>query len=332
MESCLRQKQAGGMKVIHCLLLLLPPFTFPLLAQRTTSAPLIQAAKLNNEGQFHSTVALLEPMLRLSSPGLNPDDAGVGWNLLGSAYQELGDHDHARQSYETAIQILKELPGEELQYASALDNLGSVEFDAGQAGSSRILRQEARKVYVAGGDHAGIARTSSNLALIELQQGHRRKAESELAEAFRESGLVQPPDADDLAAMYTIRCSLAAREGNIGEAFAEIDQAIRLWTGEHGEHYYLLPAGYSLRGQAYAELGEFRQAREDMLHALALLKETTGSNTPAYFVTEIAYAHVLQKSGSEQEAESLEKGATASLESFRRQQCADCTVRFWSFH
>jgi tetratricopeptide (TPR) repeat protein len=318
------------MKVLYCLLSLLLPLTSPLFAQKSVPAALIQAAKFNGDGQFRSTISLLEPVLQPGSPTLHPADAGVGWNLLGSAYQDVGDYEHARRSYERAIQILQQIAGEELQYAAALDNLGSVNFDTGQLDASRELRQKARKLYRQAGEREGVARTSSNLALIEFQQNHMRKTKSELDEAFREIGRIQSPDKDDLAAMYSIRCSLAGHEGKVVEALAAVEQAIRLWTEQHGEHYYKLPAGYSLRGQAHAELRNYTQAEQDLTHALALIKETTGTSNPSYFVTELAYAHVLQATGAEQEAAALQREAENALENFRHQQCSGCTVSAWS--
>jgi tetratricopeptide (TPR) repeat protein len=298
--------------------------------QNPAPAPLIQAAEWNKEGFFSSTVSLLEPLVASDSTLWKHEATGVAWNLLGSAYRNLGEYERARRSYETAILILKDIPGMEAQYASALDNFGSLEIDLGHIESSRKLILKARDLYLAAGNHAGHAAASSKLALVEVEQGHLKEAESDLATASRETAYTQPPNRDNLADIYSIQCSLDGHKGDFRGALAAIELAIRLWTESHGERYYMLGIGYSLRGQIYDKLREYEQARQDLVHALTLFQQTSKTGTPVYFLAEIAYAHVLHRLGLNLDAETLEGRAKSSLLNFQSRQCIGCTVSAWS--
>ncbi len=108
---------------------------------------LTRAAALNAEGKFRAAFESVQPLLDPNTQKLDNTMAGVAWNIRGLALQNMGNLDEARRSYESAIQILRALPDQKIQYANALDNLGSLEADNGQLNESKVLRIRAMELY-----------------------------------------------------------------------------------------------------------------------------------------------------------------------------------------
>jgi tetratricopeptide (TPR) repeat protein len=250
----------------------------------------------------------------------------MAWNIRGLAYQTLGDYDKARRSYEAAVENLQAGPEQREQYASALDNLGSLDFEIGQWRVSRSLRLRAKRLYALENDHAGIARMSTRLALLALGRANRREARRYLVETFREQSLVPVPDSGDLAETYFAQSLLDGREGDFPSALISINRAIELWKRHYGAQYYMLAPGYALRGQVFSKLGDHKNAVNDLQMSLALLKASNDVNPAIYFLTEATYAGALRRAGLRSEARRMQSEASASLEGLRHQQCAGCSV------
>ena len=295
-------------------------------AQESVTEQVTRAAALNDQGNFRAAIELVEALLH--SNVLPPNDAmdGVAWNIRGLALQSLGERDEARRSYEAAIRILRVAPSQHAQFASALDNLGSLKADMGQFEESKSLRIRAKQLYESVSDHAGVARTLGNLALVAMGEGKGREARRYLDAAFSEESKVPAPNVGDLAGINSAQCLQDERDGHFGAALPAINRAIDLWTQQYGADYYLLAPSYSLRGRAYEGLGDNQQALNDLKHSIMLLKENGQTNSRVYLLTEISYAQVLRKTGLKSDATRIESDARTALQSLSRQQCARCTT------
>jgi tetratricopeptide (TPR) repeat protein len=297
-----------------------------LCAQESAMEQVTRAGALNDQGKFRTAIELIEPVLFSNAHGSNDALIGVAWNIRGLAFQALGDLDKARRSYEAAIGILRGVPAQETQLASALDNLGSLNAELGQLEESKSLRIRAKQLFESLSDHSGVARILSNLALVAIAQGNRKEARHNLAGAFYEESFVPVPDVGDLAAMYSTQCLEDEREGDFRAGLAAINRAIQLWTEHYGSDYYLLAAGYSLRGRAYGGLRDYQNALHDLQHSLLLLKENSEEGSRVYLLTELSYAQVLRDSGMKREASQTESEARSALEGLRHRRCDARTI------
>jgi tetratricopeptide (TPR) repeat protein len=297
-----------------------------LCAQQSRLDVLTRAAALNAEGKFRAAFELVQPLLDPNTQKLDSTVAGVAWNIRGLALQNMGNLDEARRSYESAIKILRALPDQKIQYANALDNLGSLEADNGQLKESRALRLRAKELYDSAGDHAGVARAASSLAILELALGRRKEARDYLADANHEEAQVAVPDPRNLAWILGAECLLDEADGDFQAGLDRINRVIDLWTQDYGSKYYLLASAYSIRGRLYHVLGDDSRAEEDLGHSLMLLSDNGQANSKLYFFVEIVYAKVLKNSGKKDDALRMESNARAALERLRHQQCAGCTI------
>lgn len=301
------------------------------LSQEQPLERITHAANLNEHGHFRAAMALVEPLLREPGSASKDPVIGMAWNVRGLALQNLGQSEEARKSYESAIEILRNLPAYSGQYAAALDNLGSVKAEMGEVEESRQLRIHAQSLYQASGDHLGLARVKNSLVLISLGQGKRKDARRYLQEALQEILDVKAPLGDE-ASSHVTECLVDRSENRFRDALVAINQSIDLWRREGGDTYYLLSTGYSLRGQTYDALGDREKAIDDFHHALDVLKANgKGHQSTIYLLTEISFAKVLRHSGKKQDAAQMESTARSELDELRQQQCATCTLSAQSF-
>jgi tetratricopeptide (TPR) repeat protein len=303
---------------------------FPLCAQAPLADEVARAAALNDQGRFTESMQTITSFFaqeRQTEDAL----AGIAWDLRGVALQNLEDWEGARRSYETAIAILRTKPDQIQQYASALDNLGSLKADMGQLQESRSLRTRARQLFQSVHDHAGTARASINLALVALALRDRKHARQFLADASREESLVPNPGSSDLAALNTAQAIQWARDGRLNDALDAINHAIGLWTDHYGPRYYLLVTGLALRGQIDNQLHKTDDSLADFRRSLDILKTNGVADSQVFFIVESEYATALRDSGEREEAERLESEAKEGIERLKRQQCSECSISAESF-
>src|SRR5215469_8306714 len=90
---------------------------------------IVRAAALIDQGEWQTSIAVLEPLLRLNRDELSPTEAGIAWNLLGTAYQSVGEYQKARRSFEAALRLLQNSSAPVGQQAAALDNFASLQLE-----------------------------------------------------------------------------------------------------------------------------------------------------------------------------------------------------------
>jgi len=96
-------------------------------------------------------------------------------NNLAGVYQATGQPGKARELYEQALPILREV-GDRAGEATTLNNLAGVYQATGQPGKARELYEQALPILREVGDRAGEAATLSNLALVYQATGQPGKA------------------------------------------------------------------------------------------------------------------------------------------------------------
>lgn len=145
------------------------------------------------------------------------------------------------------------------------------------------------------------------LATINIVQHDLSVAYANTAEALRKSQLT-----DAKAYLAEVLCGFH-------RALAPYQLAIDIVTRNYGPRFTTLGVVYALRAQTLDYIGDHAQALSDYHHALSLLKQAPGRDTPAY-------GRSLRKCGLNQEVSHLEQVAKTSPVNVRIQQCAGCTI------
>jgi tetratricopeptide (TPR) repeat protein len=313
--------------------LLLIATTAVSLGQRTVKDQLAEANEMNDEGENAKAVAILDPLLHDPPQSLGEGERGVAWNVLGAAYHGLGNVSEARRCYERSIQILREVPDARSQYASVVDNMGSIEMAMGDLDAAKRLRTKARKLYEMEGDHDGLAAADNNLAMIALKQNDLREARKKEEEAFHQAAYTNDLKLNTFASMHVVMGAIKSAEGNPKDAITSYGKAIDLMNqrAHQGPNQEILATTYGLRGSAFAEIHDSSRAIADSKLALVLFEQTSGKYSVAYLSEEIRYAQILRTAGSNEEAVRLEQTANDGLAALNHQQCNGCTISAEAF-
>jgi tetratricopeptide (TPR) repeat protein len=304
-------------------LALAPPL---MRGQGSDQAEVVRAYELWTGGEARAAIAILEPLLQPAPRGFTDSDPGVGWEILGSSYQDVEMYDKARQAYTYAMEKLRPLPAQQAQYAATVDNFATLENALGHRIAARLLCEKARHIYQAMGDRSGMVITTMDLAVIAYGQKDFKSTRRALAEATQEMQRATSISGDNLAALDSVKSALALHDGKAEEAVSAIDQSIDLWMQAHGPDYVLLGTGYLQRAQALEKRRDYVRAAADAQHGLAIAEASVGKNTLAYATAENLYAQILRESGEKVEASRLKKDASSTLASLRGRQCYGCTI------
>lgn len=318
------------MKYLKILLtVLLFSTTCPFFAQSTTGQLLMRAYTLEREGKPSQAIAELQPIV-----GSTAEDAlsmGKAWNIQGLAFEDLGDFAEAQRAYEHAIGVLESLPNNIRDYAMALDDFGGLYVATGQFEIAGKMRSKAFHIYESVGDHAGMARISSDLAGVAFSQKKVHEGKKFLERAMKEMRWTHDLDDDDLAAIASMRGWLAHLEGDAAASVSAYQLSLRLWKKQHGEEHPFTGWGYMLLGDAYAEAGETTTALGEMKQGIAILGHTLSLQNPRYLTAEIAYSRVLDTTGNHSDAVQMRASAERLLKEFNSTQCAGCTISAAAF-
>lgn len=314
------------MRCRHILVLVQVVLCIPSHGQDSSNDRVVRAEHMCEQGDFQAALDQLAPLISNSGAGQNDGDIGMALNVQGLAYQGLDEYEKSRMAFERALKILQDLPHQQSEYASTLNNLGGLKAELGQLDESRILRLHARKLYASLDDHYALSHVDRDLALVDLGQRNTRAARRELAEAVHEFSRCTGTSEADRAELIQIDALVSFAERNYQRSLNAIEQVIGLWSKQYGDSYYVLGNAYVLRGRARAALGDFESAKSDVELALKILSDNRKQNSIPYAMAEMVYAKLLRREGMQDRAARMEKEAQLQMEQIRNRRSIAGTI------
>jgi tetratricopeptide (TPR) repeat protein len=287
------------------------------------------AFTLEQEGRFDEVIAILAPMVagnQLTRAGLG--NASI---MLGVAYEGVGNLAEAQHAYDRALLLFEHDPQHSSEYAAALDNYGRLYTELNQLDAAESLWRQALQLRRQNREHAPAVRSLIDLAGLALARNNVPQAREYLKDASQEMKLTHELVDDDVAIFFETRGWLTLSEGHAHAAIAEYQRALALCRRAHGDDHWLVGWEHMLVGKAYAQAGDLQHAESNMLQGLAILEHALGRKNPKYFVSEIAYAQLLDQAGSHEQAASLKSEAEQASKQFYGSQCSGCTINIAAF-
>jgi tetratricopeptide (TPR) repeat protein len=301
----------------------------PVLAQFTPEQRLAKAYRLEREGKAATAITQVKSLL--DSNSLDPAGVGKAWDVLGLSYEDQGDFRNSTRAFEQSIQTYESVPNVTGDYAIALDDFANLYLTTGQQDLAVRMMERALRLHQDIKDHAGVARSYSNLAgaffsLKKFREGHKY-----LDRALKESRLTSELDDDDLATLASLQGWLAQSNGDLPNSVSKYQQSLDLLRKYHGEESTSTGWGYVLLGKVRAEQGDLSESLAEMVKGLSILGRTLNNEDPRFLSAEIAYSRVLDMAGKRSEAQTIRAKAEGQLSSFRNGNCVDCTVSAKAF-
>jgi tetratricopeptide (TPR) repeat protein len=312
------------MKGLCVFLVLLGCVSHQLRAQESPQEQFKKIELLEQQGQLTKLISLIPALI--SSNSLDRRETGGAWIILGVAYQETGDFVQSQSAYERAIQTFSHEQADKTEYATALSHLGGLYCDMNKPEIAIRLEKKALGIYQDQKLQDAQARSYANLAGLEIYANHRRASKQYLSRATQEAALAGNLGDDFFASLFSIRGWLSEKDGDWKDAVSALEQALVFWKRIHGEDHELTGWGYVLLGVAYAHAGNEIVSVNNLRTGIAILGHTVGVNSPKYLLGEIAYSHMLERSGQLTEGRRLQIAATQGLVNLYQHACTDCRI------
>ena len=286
-----------------------------------TSAPRMSAQSQN------SRLAYLEELSRhnqlpqltvaanslLADPMATPTEQGMALVYIGHVYQRGGDFHQATAYYEKALPIVNRDNLHPTEYAVVLGALATIYGETGQLDTAKHLLLQAVHIFEKENDHAKSAVMWNDLATIAAEEHSSREAHKYIEHLTAESQLANNIPDDQHAFFTMTKARIAEMDGDARTAIAEYQHALAVWKQSHSDQELETASLYVLLGGAYLKAGDIASARQLTTQGLHLLEAISGRETPRYLDAELAYAKVLDASGSHDEASKLRSEAQAAL-------------------
>jgi predicted ATPase/serine/threonine protein kinase len=150
----------------------------------------------------------------------------VALNARGVAYHRLEQYDEARQAFDEAVSIWREL-GAEQATLRLLSNLAALAFDAGESDRAITLYRETRGQCDLAGDEPGAAWAINGEARVEHARGGRDRARQLYAEALARFERIHDDwgTGDSLLALGIV----AGETGDLATAQSRLAQALTVF-------------------------------------------------------------------------------------------------------
>jgi tetratricopeptide (TPR) repeat protein len=306
---------------IFLLSLLAPVLLF---AQIDPEGAILRAYALDEQGKMDNAIALLRPLI--NSGAFHGAELGRAWIILGVAYADQNEFHDARNAYEQAISILQPMPERIRDYAGALDHFANLYQSEGQLQIATSLRSKTLRIYQQLGDDSRIARDSSVLAGLALQQGQLKEGRRYLKQAAENLKMATELNEDDLAVIFSTRAQFAKVDGNVSAEIAGVEHALQILQRAHEATNPNIGWECMLLGAAYSHAGRAQDALREMRQGLSILAGTWDHNSRRYLEAEIVYSQVLDQSGDHKTAALLRISDEAKLKELQRIECSGCTI------
>lgn len=294
--------------------------------------------------------------------GLEPIKRATVTDRLGVYLAAVGNHDDARQAYDTALRIARE-QGDTRIVARVMHNIGWLLQRRGKPTEAEPFQQEALRLTQAEGDRGMEASNLGALALTLHLTGRKQEAEAAMLRALRISREVGKPFTESahlntLARIYheqgrhkeALDASLAARalareiNAKHTEAVAESNvAALKVVMGQEQGGLESLERAYKLLvelgdarsalstlsniGAIYMKRWDSHRQRRDLLHAIDYLQKACGGRREQGYDplvdSEAELARLLHQAGKTNEARALADRALADA----RKRLDDLSVK-----
>jgi predicted ATPase/DNA-binding SARP family transcriptional activator len=164
-----------------------------------------------------------------------------------------GSCERARAELSAALEIAR-ARRDELDAARLIAQRGALEGHAGDLDAAVAWLEASLDLRMRLGEHRGILMTLATLAVVTAKQGHRARSDELLARARRMAD--EAVDGPGMGGVLLARGEIERGLGNLQEARAALDGALRVFYGVTGLHHY---ASWVNLQHAYLsfELGDF---------------------------------------------------------------------------
>jgi tetratricopeptide (TPR) repeat protein len=253
--------------------------------------------------------------------GMDARNMGRLWGEMAMDYEEEGQFAKSEDAFNHALRLLEHAPSAAPDYATALDNLGSLYLAMRNDDAAERCRKRALALSAATDDGLETARSRAVLAEVYLDEQKYKEAQQMAEDAYNAMVALKDPRGNDFAAaLITITFSSYYR-GKYAYAVDRGREAVS--RAEPGS--VELGGAYMALGEAEWKAGMVEDADRDMRAGIEILRASTTPGRPYVLGAMALYAKYLKAMHRSAEAEEVTR-RQRSITSQTPGRCNDCTV------
>ncbi len=309
---------------------LVPPLASKYL--RTSLGAALTATLLFASASAQVSPAAVDPMVRAENlrhlveeaeqQRLPPARMGYLWAVLANSYQGANRMDLAEESYDRALALLAKDPAARADYATALENFGSLYLELGHVEQARVLREKGLAIRRTTGDPLGIAISQQRLAEVELAQHRFKEAERDALAAYAvlsEKGQLTT-QLSALVSLSYAQCSLRSCAAGLAHArlaLQRVQESLKPDSVELGHVSMAL-------GFALWKSGSTVEAEQSMNEGIRLLRLHLGDKSPLLMSALYEYRGYLDSVHRSPEVAAIDRLISAMRSSPTEAACRQC--------
>ena len=204
------------------------------------------------------------------------------YSILGNVYSDLGEYSDAKEWYERALIIRKEIYGEHhSDMAASYNNLGNVHTDLDQYSKAKEYHEKAlvirKKIY--GEKHGDVAASYNNLGIVYNNLGQYNEAKDHCEKALIIRKEIYGQHHGHVAASLNNLGNVYRNlDGQYSQAKEYYEKALIIRKEIYGEQHGDVAESYSSLGAFHGDLRQYNEAKEYYEKALAIRKNIHGEH------------------------------------------------------
>ena len=299
------------------LILLLTMLDGPRLARGQT-VPL--SSRISRE------IKTLEALQRQQAP---PQQIGRVWAKLGLDYQDAGEFALSEDAFNHALHLLRTDAAFASEYATVLDNFGSLYLMYGRIPEASRLREQALAKRLELKNPVEIARSESHIAEVLLDEHKYKDAATHALRALHTMEAQREPDKEDEAAtMVTLIYALCATK-RCSDGLMYARKGLEISAAAFAQDS--VQAGYTLMAAGFAEWkqGDAARAEDELKRGVEIFRRRQGESSRVLIEALRQYQSFLASRHQTVAARRIEDEVT-SLQQPSSASCSTCTVSPYS--
>lgn len=255
----------------------------------------------------------------------SPLTVGRVWAQIAYDYQDEGAFASAEAAYVKSLAELRDVAEATSEYATILDNFGSLYLMTGRLQEAENCRKKSLEMRKQSGDPLDIERSRAHLAEVALARHKWKDAEKQASEAAQEMILLNDKQKTDVISALITESYAQSLEGKQQDAVLSAKQAVAIASDSFPLQSLPVAQAYLVLAIVQLKAGSVEEAGNSLRHSIPNIRELTAPGDPQRTVALTIYKGYLLRSHQPHEADKVDNELRSNTQQ-RDSQCKDCTV------
>lgn len=254
---------------------------------------------------------------------LSDEKVGYLWAVVAMDYRKLGNFAASESAYLKALDLQRDLPKVIRNYATTLDNFGTLYLVYGRLDEAEHYNRMGAKIRERAGLKLELARSEEHLAEIDLAKHRFKQAESEAAAAVDVMRAEKDPEPLDMIAGLNALAFTRCLRGRCAQGLEAAQESVRLARESFGLNSMPVAHAQMALGFAWWKSGRLDEAEPAMRSAIETMQAQSLPAGRPLLLALMEYRNYLRESRRDNDAEAVEKDLTTAKLQLSH-ECASC--------